>query len=859
MAPAPAPVVKLEPSLLSANVSTTPISATPMDRKVLTLVPPKPLVDAWFNTTEGYYSVIDNPANATCEAQVRTALAWDTNPVRFTNDEPTTSPKPPAFQGILTFTITSMAATSTPDAGPFMLVVEGPLDSNYTGVAGGRLVITSVEAEASAEQQGRARHGVALIEIDHGLSNGRSTDVVINVTASEQDFVARHLTLNGAGCKLLHRQARSVPVNLTTTLPSGSAATQEALPQPKFTYESFVNARGAPATAEDLNVLPELPQRNAAVAEAEQPVSIANGGLVGVDGQPLALKGVNWFGFETDTNMVHGLWVGPNAYTEDFLTVMYRIQCLGFNAVRLPMSFQVLYSMPPRSFTGSCTPSPLATVAQSVVAPGDSAAGKTPPGQAVTSNGAADGICNEKLPNDSIYKRFLYVVSTLANNGFYVIVDNHLSYDTTYQNGAQWAALWAQLLKDMIADPAVKNRVMIDIMNEPDARGIKWTGSSPDATTLYLQAMDALYQVNPATLFLIEGSGQAGTNTAMCWGDGFITDKAIISANGIADPNQFFTTLGTKPYLGNVIISPHYYPPSISQNTANFLGQALWTRMFNSFGYLTKAGYGGHVFPIVFGETGSFLTAANDISMLNDMVAYMQNQGAANDGKHANMPSMVWWDWNADSGDTGGTVDTDWYTIIWSKVQFMQKAVGLTPWYKTAGTTPPVPPPPTTSPVPAPTPPPVPTPPPPTTSPVPAPTPPTTSPAPTRRPPGPSPPPGSSACTVTATMGNPWVSGSGYSNTVNLVLTNGASTTLTPPYTLTIHSDAYTGQQSAWNWQSTYQGGGTLGGAVTSSWEVIPANSKGGFTVGAVVTASSTSFLPTSATLAGRACSVTMG
>ena len=31
--------------------------------------------------------------------------------------------------------------------------------------------------------------------------------------------------------------------------------------------------------------------------------------------------------------------------------------------------------------------------------------------------------------------------------------------------------------------------------------------------------------------------------------------------------------------------------------------------MSNSFGYLSKEGYGGHVFPIVFGEVGSHLTA----------------------------------------------------------------------------------------------------------------------------------------------------------------------------------------------------------------------------------------------------------
>ncbi len=41
----------------------------------------------------------------------------------------------------------------------------------------------------------------------------------------------------------------------------------------------------------------------------------------------------------------------------------------------------------------------------------------------------------------------------------------------------------------------------------------------------------------------------------------------------------------------------------------SFTGQALWTRMHNSFGYLTQQGYLGVRFPIVFGETGSFYTS----------------------------------------------------------------------------------------------------------------------------------------------------------------------------------------------------------------------------------------------------------
>ena len=54
----------------------------------------------------------------------------------------------------------------------------------------------------------------------------------------------------------------------------------------------------------------------------------------------------------------------------------------------------------------------------------------------------------------------------------------------------------------------------------------------------------------------------------MCWGDGFVTDNATIAANGLSDPNPFFTALLAKPYLNNVVISPHYYPPSVSAQTS---------------------------------------------------------------------------------------------------------------------------------------------------------------------------------------------------------------------------------------------------------------------------------------------------
>lgn len=72
----------------------------------------------------------------------------------------------------------------------------------------------------------------------------------------------------------------------------------------------------------------------------------------------------------------------------------------------------------------------------------------------------------------------------------------------------------------------------------------------------------ALLQISPSTLFFIEGMGQLGY--AMCWGDGFVTDPYLIQKFGLTDPKPFFNTLKTKSYKNNVVISPHYYPPSIS-------------------------------------------------------------------------------------------------------------------------------------------------------------------------------------------------------------------------------------------------------------------------------------------------------
>ena len=70
---------------------------------------------------------------------------------------------------------------------------------------------------------------------------------------------------------------------------------------------------------------------------------------------PVELKGVNWFGFNdnfqdpNDGFKISGMLTameGPDnatALTTDFKVVAQRMKLLGFNAIRLPFSFEVWY------------------------------------------------------------------------------------------------------------------------------------------------------------------------------------------------------------------------------------------------------------------------------------------------------------------------------------------------------------------------------------------------------------------------------------------------------------------------------------------------------------------------------------
>lgn len=259
-------------------------------------------------------------------------------------------------------------------------------------------------------------------------------------------------------------------------------------------------------------------QAAAAIQSGLQPVSISGVDLVGVDGKPLTLRGINWFGLEEAGNsMVDGLWITPDSLTLDFATIVYRLQLLGFNAVRLPFSFKNLYGKPPQSYQQSCNTLTQASVVQATTDPSSNAAAQSAP-PPVSAAPQTPGVCNSYLPNSSTLDRFLYILKYFAQNGIYTVIDNHLNLDSTaVDNPTQWAQYWGQLAAAITKDADTAAYVLIEILNEPDSLKLRWESYNglPGVGDLYMAGMQAVYAANPNFLLMLEGTGQIGK--AICW------------------------------------------------------------------------------------------------------------------------------------------------------------------------------------------------------------------------------------------------------------------------------------------------------------------------------------------------------
>lgn len=92
--------------------------------------------------------------------------------------------------------------------------------------------------------------------------------------------------------------------------------------------------------------------------------------------------------------------------------------------------------------------------------------------------------CSDEMPEPCLSRRSLRVHAVLKSIGLLVLPQR-----------------WMKIVKEINNDRHARGRVIFDILNEPDAAGLRWELSSntsiPSVTTTYLRFMDMAHAINP--------------------------------------------------------------------------------------------------------------------------------------------------------------------------------------------------------------------------------------------------------------------------------------------------------------------------------------------------------------------------
>jgi endoglucanase len=214
-----------------------------------------------------------------------------------------------------------------------------------------------------------------------------------------------------------------------------------------------------------------------AIAAPAVPLHTSGQHIVDSNGAQVHLNAFNWYGAEGTDYVVEGLQAQPLS------TIVATIKGLGFNAVRLLWSNQMVESNP------------------------------------VVGNYALSA--NASLEGEHALTIFDTVVSSLTNAGIMVILDNHVSnagwccsttdnnelwYNSTYPE-ANWIADW-QAMAQRYANNAMV--IGADLRNEPRSPATWGGAASTDWHAAAERGGNAVLAVNPALLIFVEGVNYAG-------------------------------------------------------------------------------------------------------------------------------------------------------------------------------------------------------------------------------------------------------------------------------------------------------------------------------------------------------------
>ncbi|WP_083305150.1 cellulase family glycosylhydrolase [Moorena producens] len=331
-------------------------------------------------------------------------------------------------------------------------------------------------------------------------------------------------------------------------------------------------------------------------------------------GRPILLRGVNWFGIETNLHAPHGLW------KRDYKDMLAQIKSLGYNMIRLPFSIQSLRA--------------------SEVSGIDFNIGN-----------------NRELYGKSPLEVMDAIIKEAQKQGILILLDCHQLNDQRipplwYGDGfteTDWIETWKMLANRYRNQP---NVIGADLKNEPHGSA-SW-GTNDLATDWRLAAQragNAILAVNPKWLIVVEGveKNVPGQRLATHWHGGNLEGVREYPVR-LSNPNK-------------LVYSPHEYGPGVFNHSwfsEPSFPNNLEYRWEIAWNYIARQG----IAPILIGEFGGKEVDPNSTEGVwkRRLVDYINR----------NNLSFAYWSWNPNSGDTGGILQDDWQSVEGPKQQLLQ-------------------------------------------------------------------------------------------------------------------------------------------------------------------------------------------
>ncbi|MBE9213865.1 glycoside hydrolase family 5 protein [Plectonema cf. radiosum LEGE 06105] len=355
-----------------------------------------------------------------------------------------------------------------------------------------------------------------------------------------------------------------------------------------------------------------------ATTAMQLPLSTHGAKIVDDRGNPVLLRGVNWFGMETETHAPHGLWL------RDYQEMMAQIKKLGYNLIRLPYSVEALRS--------------------SQVSGIDFTIGS-----------------NQQLEGKTPIEIMDAIVEEAQRQGLLILLDSHRLNDQRipelwYGDGyteADWINTWLQLAQRYQNQT---NVIGADLKNEPHGKASWGTGDlATDWRLAAERAGNAIGNINPNWLIVVEGveKNVPGQYLAQHWQGG--------NLEGVL---KYPVRLSVRNKL---VYSPHEYGPGV-YNMPYFSDDKFpqnlvhrWQIGFNYISSQQKA-------PIFVGEFGGRLNdSEKEAIWLNKFVKYIDEQNL----------SFAFWSWNPNSADTGGILLDDWKSVDLPKQKLISQLLSV--------------------------------------------------------------------------------------------------------------------------------------------------------------------------------------